>query len=287
MFFGSLAKMLARYKMLMPYATWISLGTTVLTFIMGLLKGKRDNKQKKELDPPPVPSTTPLASQTPATTPPAATQQTTAATTPPATTTQPTTTTAPPADTGPQPWYKKLATNNVFMILTATALMGLGLNLGMDGPSHHFIAVPGAKLPAWHDALDSSIGGGKLPSVATSVLGKVFIQSAENNGISPDKVVYVSNDTRCSGADCTTRDNAYAVNMLSLDYDGYATSPKIPALSQVPIFYKDDRGAIRFTPKANSELAAVRALALAAASGTTSAQSAQSSAVMGSEGGHE
>ncbi len=166
----------------------------------------------------------------------------------------------------PKPWYKSLGSKNVFMITSAAALMALGLNLGLEGPSDKSIAIKASELTGWRNALDTSVGGGKLPGIGTGVLGKVFIQSSENNGVTPDKVVYVSQDSM------PTKDKAatYSVNMLSLNYKGAMVGPNDPSDSYVPIFERDANGAVVATRAGNDAIGRVRAYSMAAASNVTS-----------------
>lgn len=184
-------------------------------------------------------------------------------------------------DTTPKPWYKQLSSSNVFMITSAAALMAIGLNLGLSGPSSQSTAIKATELTGVRNALDSSVGGGKLPAIGTSVMGKVFVQSAENNGLTPDKVVYVSQETVGDEKNAPT----YSANMISLNYQGYVTSPNVPSLSYIPMFYKDGNGALVAVPEANAALAEQRALAMAANSSNTSAAGA-ATALLLSGGNH-
>lgn len=154
--------------------------------------------------------------------------------------------------------------------------MGIGINLSIAGPSSQSIKVNTVDLPGVRGALQASVGGSRsLPGNPLGVLGKVFIQSSGNNGMTPDKVVYVSEDIE---------PDTYRVNMVSLNYQGRIVSPNNPNSGRIPMFEKDQNGAIVPTRDANAALALQNALANAAnAGGTTGASAARQGGMAGRE----
>jgi hypothetical protein len=172
------------------------------------------------------------------------------------------------ASDGQKPWYQRnpyASAGSVFTIVAASALMAIGINLGMDGAANQSKSFGAKELSGVHSALQSSIGSRQLlPSADTGVLGKTFIQSSGNNGLTPDKVVYVSEE-----ADPNSKNNSgtvYKVNAITLDYDGYRVDSESPNQNHIPFFLVRN-GSIVPNPEASGAIAAQRSLLNVATAG--------------------
>ncbi len=153
-----------------------------------------------------------------------------------------------------QPWYKTLASpGNVLMIVAASALLSLSINLGTDGVATQSKNFAAAQLPAIRSVMDISAGSGKLPAIGTSVLGKVFIQASGNNGLSPDRIVYVSQ----------TPTGTYDVNAVTLDSKGKMVGLNAPNGPKIPFFTIDSKGAVVATVEGSAAVAKEVAMAQA------------------------
>jgi len=153
------------------------------------------------------------------------------------------------------------------MITSAAALLAIGINMSVDGPASQTVTMNVAKLPAVHDALAAAIDkkGPALPGIATSVLGKVFIQDSGNNGLTPSKIVIV---TPKAG----TNDQV-EVHMESLDYQGHRVSDASPNDAYLPFFTKTPQGAVVPVSQAFASLGAQNAFAQAGTNAGTNIQS--------------
>jgi hypothetical protein len=176
------------------------------------------------------------------------------------------------------PWYKMPAfpTQNVFMILAGVALMNVGIDLSINAPLVQSVKVSSMDLPAVRDALERSVKK-PLPSVATGVLGKVFIQSAGNNGLSPDRVVFVTEDGSGTG---------YNLNQVALEYDGVVVGAT-PDSGRIPFFQPNANGAIVANPRAAAALGAQNAMAMTATAPGLRARSRVTAVNAGKIQGHE
>lgn len=156
-----------------------------------------------------------------------------------------------------QPWYSTIPNQNVFMIVSGLALMSIGIDLSVAGPAFQSIPVKAVELPGVRDALKASIDSSKrLPYNPEGLLGKVFIQSSGNNGVTKDKIVYIDKDD--------TTENGYRKNMISLSSDGKVVSQDNPRGKRVSFFEVNSRGAIVPTKDGSSHLSRAMADAQAA-----------------------
>ncbi len=170
-------------------------------------------------------------------------------------------------DVDSTPWYSMLPSGqNIFMIATGAALLGLGINLSSTGAPYYSIPVNSvADLQTVRNGLYASIYDKDRPRLAApaqSVLGKAFIQSSGNNGLTPDKVVFVTPDGQ----------QGYNLNMETLDYKGYVVGKVTPGTQRVAFFEVDSTGNVNPTKDGELTVAIHTAMAQAAA-GDVSAQS--------------
>ncbi|OGR89943.1 MAG: hypothetical protein A2992_01020 [Elusimicrobia bacterium RIFCSPLOWO2_01_FULL_59_12] len=162
------------------------------------------------------------------------------------------------------PWYSSLpanAVNNVFMIALGGALMGIGLDLSVSGPIIDSVKVSAVDLPSHRDVIKGSIRQAdvaRFPTNPTGLLGKVFIQSAENNGMTPDKIVFVDEDPD-PGVE-----NGYRTNLVAVDWDNDYVGDLPPGTQRLPMFQATSNGAIVANPYASSALSEMMAMAQAA-----------------------